>query len=121
MSAHKWTPSPGQIIRAEVPFSDAEQTRTRFPVVVSNYEFNQAHPEVIVAFATRSTNIKHPRDYDVEISSMHPNFGLTGLTESTTVRCGRLFTLSKGVVSDVRGQVPDDLYTDIEHLVRACF
>lgn len=121
MSVYNWTPSPGQIIRAEVPFADVEQTRTRFPVVVSNSAFNTQNPELIVAFATRSSNIKHPRSYDVEISSKHPDFRLTGLTESTTVRCGRLFTLSKGVVSDVIGQVPDDLWIDVQHLVRACF
>lgn len=115
-----WAPSPGHIVRAEVPFSDSEGTKTRFPVVVSTHRFNEAHPEVIVAFATRSLNVRHPRDYDVQISDRHPGFSLTGLTESTTVRCGRLWTISKQKISDCVGVVPDDLLVDIRRLVLDC-
>jgi len=104
-----------------VPFADSEGTKTRFPVVVSARRFNEAHPEIIVAFATRSANVRQPRDYDVEISDRHPRFPHTGLTESTTVRCGRLWTVSKQKISDCVGVVPDDLLVDIERLVWACF
>jgi mRNA-degrading endonuclease toxin of MazEF toxin-antitoxin module len=121
MPSTDWAPSPGHIIRAEVPFSDSEGTKTRFPVVVSSHHFNQTHPDIIVAFATKTANVRHPRDYDVEISNRHSRFTMTGLTESTTVRCGRLWTISKQKISDHVGVVPDDLLVDIEHLVSACF
>jgi mRNA-degrading endonuclease toxin of MazEF toxin-antitoxin module len=113
--------SPGHIIRAEVQYSDSERTKSRFPVVVSSSEFNRQYPEVIVAFAASSINIHHPRSYDVEISDKHPEFGLTGLTHSTTVRCGRLWTIDKRSISDVIGIVPDGLLTDIQRLVLECF
>jgi len=121
MPQPSWTPSPGHIVRAEVPFADSEGTKTRFPVVVSTRRFNEAHPEIIVAFATRSANVRQPRDHDVEISERHPRFAHTGLTENTTVRCGRLWTISKQKISDCVGVVPDDLLVDIERLVWACF
>jgi mRNA-degrading endonuclease toxin of MazEF toxin-antitoxin module len=121
MPTKSWAPSPGHIVRAEVPFSDSEGWKTRFPVVVSAHSFNENHTEIIVAFATRSANVRQPRDYDVEISDRHSRFSHTGLTESTTVRCGRLWTISKQKISACVGVVPDDLLVDIERLVRACF
>jgi mRNA-degrading endonuclease toxin of MazEF toxin-antitoxin module len=113
--------SPGHIIRAEVQYSDSEGKKSRFPVVVSSSDFNRKHPEIIVTFATSSVNIHRPRSYDVEISDKHPDFKKTGLTHSTTVRCGRLWTVDKRKISDVIGVVPDELLTDIRKLVLECF
>ena len=121
MSAPNWYPSPGHIIHTHVQYSDSEATKSCFPVVVSSSEFNQQFPEIIVAFATSSKNISHPRSYDVEISDKHPEFAPTGLTRSTTVRCGRLWTVDKRKISDVIGVVPDELLTDIRKLVLGCF
>jgi mRNA-degrading endonuclease toxin of MazEF toxin-antitoxin module len=121
MAREQWVPSPGHIIRTHVPFANSEKTKERFPVVVSSSEFNRKYPEVIVAFTTSSINVHHPRSYDVEISNKHPEFGLTGLPHSTTVRCGRLWTIDKHKISDVIGVVPDGLLTDIQRLVLECF
>lgn len=121
MAPQQWTPSPGYIIHTHVQYSDSEGTKSRFPVVISSSQFNQQYPEVIVAFATSSKNIHHPRSYDVEISDKHPDFGSTGLTHSTTIRCGRLWTVDKRKISDVIGIVPDNLLTDIQRLVTECF
>jgi len=74
-----------------------------------------------VAFTTSSKNIHHPRGYDVEISDKHPDFNLTGLTHSTTVRCGRLWTVDKRKISEVIGIAPSDLLRDIQKLVLECF
>lgn len=115
------TLSPGHIVRAEVQYSDSERTKSRFPVVVSGSQFNQKYSEVIVAFTTSSNNIYHPKNYDVEISDRHPQFALTGLTQSTTVRCGRLWTVDKRRISDVIGIVPNELFVDIKKLVLECF
>ena len=121
MSLQQWSPSPGYIIRTHVQYSDSEATKSRFPVVVSSYEFNRKHPEVIVAFTTSSKNIQHPQSYDVEISDKHPDFTQTGLVHNTTVRCGRLWTVDKRKISDVIGIVPASLLTDIQKLVLQCF
>lgn len=121
MSAAEWYPSPGHIIHTYVQYSDSEATKSRFPVVVSSSQFNQKYAEVIVAFATSSKNIHHSRSYDVEISDKHPQFAQTGLTHSTTVRCGRLWTVDKRKISDVIGVVPDNLLTDINKLVLESF
>mgnify|MGYP001080628725 CR=1 FL=1 len=121
MSPQKWYPSPGYIIRTDVQYSDSERTKSRFPVVVSSSQFNQQYPEVIVAFTTSSKNVHQLRSYDVEISDEHPHFTQTGLTHSTTVRCGRLWTVDKRKISDVIGVVPDELLTDIRKLVLECF
>jgi len=121
MRDDQWTLSPGHIIRTDVPFADSGGTKQRFPVVVSTSEFNREYPEVIVAFTTSSQNIRHPRRYDVEISEKHSDFGLTGLTHSTTVRCGRLWTIDKRKISDVVGIVPNGILVDILRLVRECF
>ena len=116
-----WAPSPGHIVRTEVQYSDSEQTKARFPVVVSSDDFNLHYPEIIVAFITRSANIHHRRSYDVEISERHPDFRLTGLTKSSVVRCGRLWTVDKQKISDVIGAVPQDVLADIQRLVLQCF
>jgi len=119
--AQDWSPSPGYIIRAEVQYSDKEGNKSRFPVVVSSSDFNRQHTEVIVAFTTSSRNIRRPQSYDVEISDRHTGFSQTGLAHSTTVRCGRLWTIDKRKISDVIGTVPDNLLLDIQKLVFRCF
>jgi mRNA-degrading endonuclease toxin of MazEF toxin-antitoxin module len=121
MTPQQWSPSPGYIIRTQVQYSDSEATKSRFPIVVSSSEFNQKHPEIIVAFTTSSKNIHYPQSYDVEISDKHPDFTQTGLTHSTTVRCGRLWTVDKRKISAVIGIVPASLLTDIQKLVLQCF
>ncbi len=121
MATSGWTPSPGDIVFADVQYADSEQTKSRFAVVVSGHTFNETHPDVIVAFATSSSNIRHPRDYDVEISARHPSFSRTGLHHSTTVRCGRLWSLDQRRIIDARGVVSKDLLRDVLQLVRACF
>ncbi|MFA5251234.1 MAG: type II toxin-antitoxin system PemK/MazF family toxin [Phycisphaerae bacterium] len=121
MPLQGWEPSPGYIIRAEVQYSDSEGAKSRFPVIVSGLEFNKTNPEVIVAFTTSSDNVRQPRAYDVEISDKHLDFPQTGLDHSTTVRCGRLWTINKNRISDVIGVVPADLLQDIQRLVLKCF
>ena len=117
MALQQWNLCPGHIVHAHVQYSDSEGSKSRFPVVVSSSEFNKQYPEVIVAFTTSSSNINHPKSYDVEISDKHPQFIRTGLTHSTTVR----WTIDKRKISDVLGSVPDDLLTDINRLVLECF
>lgn len=121
MTKDKWAPSPGHIVYARVPYSDIEGSKSRYAVVVSNRSFNQTYPEIVVAFATRSGNVRRPRSYDVLISGGHPAFRDTGLRESTTVRCGRLWTLDQRAVMNVAGVVPEDLLADIRKLVSQCF
>jgi mRNA-degrading endonuclease toxin of MazEF toxin-antitoxin module len=116
-----WIPIPGEIVRAAVQYSDSEQTKSRFPIVVSSRRFNASHPDIVVAFTTKSGNIRHPRDYDVEISERRPDFSQTGLTVSTTVRCGRLWSIDKRKVLDVIGVAPEDIMVDISRLVQNCF
>jgi mRNA-degrading endonuclease toxin of MazEF toxin-antitoxin module len=117
MPPAEWIPLPGHIIRASVPHTDDTGSSIRFPVVVSSKTYNKQYPDVVVAFTTRSSNIKYPRSYDVEIPDKRKDFNLTGLRESTTVRCGRLHTISKKKIYDQIGCVPDDLLTDIQRLV----
>ncbi|MCP4711647.1 MAG: type II toxin-antitoxin system PemK/MazF family toxin [Planctomycetes bacterium] len=121
MPKYQWALLPGHIIRASIPFSDVEGSKTRFPVVVSSEDFNKKYPEIIVAFTTRSVNIRSPRNYDVEISEHNPDFGLTNLPESTTVRCGRLWTISKKSIQECIGIVPNSALDEINHLVLECF
>lgn len=121
MSDKGWSLSPGHIVNAEVPYSDSEGSKSRFPVVVSSVEFNKHFPEIIVAFTTSSRNVRHPRSYDVEISDKHPDFKNTGLPHDTTVRCGRLWTIDKRRIADVIGAIPDNLLSDIQRLVLGCF
>jgi mRNA-degrading endonuclease toxin of MazEF toxin-antitoxin module len=121
MALQQWNLCPGHIVNAIVQYSDSEGSKSRFPVIVSSSEFNKKYPEVIVAFTTSSKNVHNPKNYDVEISDKHPQFVQTGLTHSTTVRCGRLWTIDKRKISDVVGSVPDDLLTDINKLVQECF
>ncbi|UCC30642.1 MAG: type II toxin-antitoxin system PemK/MazF family toxin [Phycisphaerales bacterium] len=121
MAQGSWTPLPGHIVHAAVQYSDSERTKSRFPLVVSSRGFNDRHPEVIVAFTTKASNIRHSRDYDVEISDRRSDFKDTGLTESTTVRSGRLWSIDKRKIMDVIGVAPSDIFGDVIRLVRACF
>jgi mRNA-degrading endonuclease toxin of MazEF toxin-antitoxin module len=117
MPPSEWILLPGHIIRTSVPHTDSQDSSDRYPVVVSSKSYNEKYSYVIVAFTTRSSNIKHPLSCDVEISNRHQQFNLTGLEENTTVRCCRLHTINKNNIYAVIGCVPDDLLTDIQRLV----
>ena len=117
----RWAHSPGHVVYARIQYADVEGSKSRFAVVVSSHEFNTRYTELIVAFATRSRNIRHPLGYDVEIPDSHPRFNLTGLSESTTVRCGRLWTLDSHAIINNAGVVPDDVLADIQRLTLECF
>src|SRR4030042_5114425 len=106
MPTQEWHPCPGHVVRVYVQYSDSEGGKCRFPVVVSSARFNKQNPEVIVAFATSSANVRHPRSYDVEISDRHPEFSTTGLTPNTTIRCGRLWAVNKAKILAVIGALP---------------
>ncbi len=121
MGQDSWIPLPGHVVRAAVQYADSEQTKTRFPVVVSSESFNAAHMELIVAFTTKTANIRVPRDYDVEVSQRHLGFHSTWLRVSTTIRCGRLWTIDKHKILDIVGSIPEDILSDVLHLVRGCF
>ena len=121
MPQRSWSLLPGHIIRTRVPRTDSDESDERYPVVVSSKEYNEQFPDVIVTFTTRSSNIRHPQSYDVEISDNHPQFNLAGLPLSTTVRCGRLHTIKQSKIYDVIGSVPGDLLNDIQRLVLQCF
>lgn len=121
MRAGGWSLSPGHVVHARIAYSDVEGAKSRFAVVVSADSFNQRYSEVIVAYATRSKNVKHSRGYDVVLSDRHASFSNAGLPESTTIRCGRLWTLDQRAIQDVKGVVPDDLMADVLRLVREAF
>jgi len=121
MPTATWIPSPGEVVYADVQYSNSEQTKSRFAVVVSSKRFNAQYPDVIVAYATRSSKVKFAQAYDVAIPKEHREFRRTGLPLPTTVRCGRLWSLDKRSVRHVAGVVPADLFCGIIRLVRECF
>jgi mRNA interferase MazF len=106
--------SRGDIILADLPFSDRTGSKVRPALVVQNDPNNARLDDVIVAMITRTTAraAAEPTQLLIEITT--PLGLATGLLHSSAVKCEHLITLHKSFVRRVVGRLPDPLMRQID-------
>ena len=88
----------GDIILINHPFSDASGWKVRPALVVQNDQRNAMLAETIVALITK--NLKYvatdPTQLFIDLNT--PDGKASGLNQDSAVKCGKLFTISEGLI-----------------------
>jgi mRNA-degrading endonuclease toxin of MazEF toxin-antitoxin module len=98
--------SRGDIILANLPFSDASGSKVRPGLVVQCDSNNQRLDDVIVVLITRTTHraAREPTQLLIDITT--PEGKLSGLLHTSVVKCEHLITIHQRLIQRVIGYLP---------------
>lgn len=100
----------GWVCLVEYPFTDGTGAKVRPVLVVSIDEFNAGEDVVVVPISSRPS----PSDtYSVYIDSSSPQFAATGLKQSSAVKWGKPFTVSKRLLIRRLGTLESQLLSEV--------
>lgn len=104
----------GDIVLAELPFTDRSGSKVRPALVVQSDRNNARLDDVILALITRTTAraLKEPTQFLVDIST--PEGHATGLLHNSVVKCEHLLTLHNSFIHRVIGSLPDAMIQQID-------
>lgn len=108
----------GEIILAELPYSDASGSKVRPALVVQNDSNNRRLQDVIVALITSSTAraSREPTQLLIEVAT--PDGQQSGLLHNSAVKCEHLITLHQRLVKRVIGRLPPGTMRQIDDCLR---
>lgn len=101
-----------KIVLLPFPFDDFSVLKVR--PVVCLIDLIGKHQQLVVAFITSQI----PEDIlptDLVIGTDHPEFSITGLKVSSTVRLHRLMTVNIDLIRRELGEIPPALQTELKH------
>jgi len=108
----------GKIVLVPFPFDDLSSMKVRPAVCLTNPV--GAHRHVVLAFITSQTP-DALADSDLPLETTHPDFGLTGLRVSSTIRLHRLLTVTTAFVQRELGELTTGLQAEIDGKLRQLF
>jgi len=103
----------GDIVRAELPFSDASGSKMRPSVVVQSDATNQRLDDVLVALITRTTHRATLEPTQLLIDLTTSEGKLSGLLPSSAVKCAHLITIHRKLIRRVIGSLSASLMQQI--------
>ncbi len=107
-----------KIVLVPFPFDDLSTAKARPAVCLT--EPVGSHQHVVLAFITS----KIPSDVietDIVIDSSAPDFSVTGLRTSSTLRLHRLMTVSLSLIQRELGELPPRLQEEVTTKLRLLF
>jgi mRNA interferase MazF len=111
--------SRGDMVLIDHPFSDASGSKVRPAVVVQNDRRNALLSETIVAMVSK--NVRHagsdPTQILIDIGT--PDGKASGLNLSSTVKCGKLFTVDERLVFRIIGVLRPPIMSRIDDCLKA--
>jgi len=109
----------GDIILADLPFTDMSGSKVRPALLVQSDTNNARLDDVILALITRTTNraTSEPTQLLVDLST--PDGQASGLLHTSAIKCEHLITLHKSFVKRVIGRLPDPLLRQINGCLKA--
>ena len=100
----------GSVVLAIYPFTDLSSAKRRPALVVSATE--RPGRDCILAFITSRTEKIEATDLALEPS--HGDFAATGLRVASTVRCGKLMTLDRMLLTGHLGHLSGRLMAEVD-------
>lgn len=91
-----------RVVLVPFPFDDLSATKVRPAVCLTNEIKPYGH--VVLAFVTSQVNAE-PSRTDLAIRDSDPDFSITGLKVSSTVRLHRLITISRSMIKRELGEL----------------
>jgi mRNA interferase MazF len=109
----------GDIILADLPFSDASGSKIRPSLVVQCDANNQRLDDVIVALLTRTTKRAALEATQFLLDLSTPEGKQSGLLHDSAVKCEHLITLHRRLVRRVIGSLPAACMQQINRCLKA--
>jgi mRNA interferase MazF len=107
----------GDIILADLPYTDRTGSKVRPALVVQNNRNNARLDDVILAMITRTTSRSaEPTQLLIDVTT--PSGQATGLLHTSAVKCEHLVTLHQKFVQRVIGHLPDALMQQINECLK---
>lgn len=103
----------GKVVLVPFPFDDLSGEKVRPAVCLSNPIGSHRH--VVLAFITS----RIPNDLletDVVLDLNHPNFNVTGLRVSSTLRLHRLMTVTTALIRRELGELSPEMHDEVVNL-----
>ena len=108
----------GDIVLANMPFTDMSGAKIR-PALVVQCDVNNARlDDVIVAMITRTTNRASLEPTQLLIDIATPDGKTTRLLHTSAVKCEHLITLHQNLVIKAIGQMPATLMGKIDECLK---
>ena len=108
----------GDIVLADLPYSDRSGAKVRPALVVQNDRNNARLDDVIVAMLTRTTTRSSSEPTQLLIDVTTPIGTSTGLLHTSAVKCEHLLTLHKSFIQRVIGHLPDSLMRQVDDCLK---
>ena len=108
----------GKVVLIPFPFDDLSAEKVRPAVCLT--EPIGSHHHVILAFIT-SQIPQNLLGTDLVLDAGQPDFALTGLKVSSTLRLHRLMTVTSSLILRELGELPFDMKTEVDKRLRKLF
>jgi mRNA interferase MazF len=109
----------GDIILADLPFTDRSGSKVRPALVVQSDRNNARLDDVILALVTRTTSRALTESTQLLVDVTTPEGQASGLLHTSTVKCEHLITLHQSFIHRVIGRLPDALMREINNSLKA--
>lgn len=104
----------GDVVLAELPYSDRSGSKMRPALVVQCDRNNQRLDDVILAMITSSTLRAADEPTQLLIDIDAPEGQKTGLLHASAVKCEHLITLHRRFIGRVIGRLPSELMQKVD-------
>jgi mRNA interferase MazF len=111
--------SRGDIVLAELPYSDRSGAKTRPALVVQNDSNNRRLQDVILALITSATHRASLEATQLLIDIATPDGQKTGLLHTSAVKCEHLITLHQRLIKRVIGRLSPAATQKIDDCLKA--
>ena len=106
-----------EIVLVPFPYSDLSYTKKRPVLVVSNNEYNQKYPDVIVVVIT---SVRHKDDqYSIPLLDEDLEYGI--LPERSFIKIHKLFTISKQKIIRKFSKIRQEKFRDVYNILVKLF
>jgi mRNA interferase MazF len=104
----------GEIVLANLPFTDLSGAKIRPALVVQSDQNNQRLDDVILAMITRTVHraAKEPTQLLIDLAT--PEGAASGLLHTSVVKCEHLVTLHQSLLIRVIGTLPAALLQQVD-------
>jgi len=110
--------SRGDIILAELPFSDQRGAKVRPALVVQSDRNNARLDDVILALITRTTTRATAKSTQLLVDITTPLGNASGLLHTSAVKCEHLITLDRSLIQRVIGRLAEPLMQKINNCLK---
>jgi mRNA interferase MazF len=104
----------GDVVLADLPFSDLSGVKKRPALVVQCNRNNQRLDDVILAMITSVVQRAATEPTQKLIDPITPEGQASGLLHTSAVKCEHLITLHSQFISRVIGHLPSDIMKEID-------